>query len=71
MPANGFDDAIVVENVVAVYDGISLMCDVSGRRVGIPYSLILLGSEVRKAGDSGRLVVARRFARDLGLLFDQ
>jgi hypothetical protein len=44
----------------------ALVCDVGGRSLLIPKA-VLAGSELRKRGDRGRLVVPRCMAFDLGL----
>ena len=45
----------------------ALICDIEGRRTLVPRAAVLAGSELRKPGDCGRLVVPRELAFDLGL----
>jgi hypothetical protein len=47
--------------------GPSLVCLVDGIRVRIPTSLIESGSEVRRNGDHGRLVIPKWLALSVGL----
>ena len=44
-----------------------VMCQVGERVVGVPPPQMLPGSDVSRAGDRGRLVLARATAVDLGL----
>jgi hypothetical protein len=58
----------VIETVTVIGElGTALICCVAGRRAIVPRDLVLAGSELRKAGDRGRLVVPRWVAFDLGL----
>ena len=58
----------VIETVTVIGElGTALICSVDGRRTVVPRTLVLAGSELRKAGDRGRLVVPRWLAFDLGL----
>lgn len=45
-----------------------LVCRVGDRPVQIPPRFLLAGSEVRRPGDRGRLVIPRWLAADLGLV---
>jgi hypothetical protein len=56
------------EDVRAVSDGLTLICEIGTRRHSVPHHLIRIGSEVRKFGDRGRLVIPQSLARDLGLV---
>ena len=60
-------ERVTVEDVLAVSDGPVLVCEIAGRRVGIPYACIEAGSEVHGAGDRGKLVIPVELARNLGL----
>jgi hypothetical protein len=61
------DADVIFEDVLAVSDGLTLMCEIGTRRHSIPHHLVRIGSEVRKKGDRGRLVIPESLARDLGL----
>ena len=62
------ESTVTIENVRAVSDGLSLVCIVAGRRVGIPLSFIRAGSEVRRQGDWGKLRIPRWLATNLQLV---
>ena len=63
------DEATVAfENVRALRQGIVLLCEVDGKRVGVLREEIGAESEVQKPGDFGRLVITRRHAIDLRLM---
>ena len=68
MPANAPETIVTIENARAVSDGLALVCEVDGRRVGIPGAFIQPDSEVRKPGDYGKLRIPRWLATNLGLL---
>jgi hypothetical protein len=58
----------VIETVTVIGElSTALICCVDGRPTVVPRTLVLDGSELRKPGDRGRLVVPRRVAFDLGL----
>jgi hypothetical protein len=61
------DNNVVLDDVVAVSDGLALICEIGGRRFGVPKDSIQPGSQVRNPGDRGRLVITRALARNLGL----
>jgi hypothetical protein len=48
-------------------DGLAWICEVGGTRVGVPRRYVCDGTQVRRAGDRGDLVLPERVARDLGL----
>lgn len=56
---HGFDDySDVTVHAHAIKDtGLALLCNVDGRIVVIPKSQIREGSEVKKQGDEGALVI--------------
>lgn len=61
--------SMAVERVTMIGElSSAIVCDVEGRRTLIPRALVLPGSELRKPGDQGRLVVPREVAFDLGLV---
>jgi hypothetical protein len=62
------EEDVVIENVAVVANGLTLIVEVDGWRYGVPQHLIRPGSEVRKPGDRGRLVIPRRLAVDLGFV---
>ena len=62
-------DFVAVPNVLAVSNGIVLICALpSGRRIGVPFDQIGPTSEVWKPGDRGTLSVLRWFAQEHELL---
>jgi len=61
-------DLIVIENVEALSHDRVLICDVRGVRVAVPGWYIEPGSEVRRPGDRGKLVMSAWLARKLGLI---
>jgi hypothetical protein len=62
------NDTVPFEDVELVsVRGLAWVCDVQGTRVGVPPRYVCDGTEVRRAGDRGRLVLPARVARDLGL----
>ena len=58
-----FDDVEVVRDTE-----LALLCTIAGARHWIAVSQVLPGSEVRHAGDRGRLVIPEWLAADRGLL---
>ena len=64
------DDWLSIEGVHAVSEGLVLICDVDGQRVGVPPTQVAPHSEVRRPGDRGRLIIPRWLAIDLGLAAD-
>ena len=61
-------DLIEIENVEALSHHHVLICDVDGVRVAVPGWYIEPGSEVRRPGDRGKLVLSVWLARKLGLV---
>ena len=61
-------DLIEIEDVEALSHDRVLICDVRGVRVAVPGWYIEPGSEVRRPGDRGKLVLSAWLARKLGLL---
>jgi hypothetical protein len=61
------DADVTFEDVLALSDGPHLACEIGLREYQIPHHLIRMGSEVRKTGDRGRLVIPQSLARRLGL----
>ena len=58
-------DFVTVPNVLAVSNGMVLICELpGGRRIGVPFGQIGPTSEVRKPGDRGILSVLRWFAEE-------
>ena len=68
MRADAPESTVTIENVRAVSDGPSLVCEVAGRRVGIPLGFIRAGSEVHRRGDLGKLRIPRWLATNLQLV---
>ena len=64
------EEWVSIPGVHAVSDGLVLICDVDGRRFGVPLNRIARHSEVRQVGDRGRLVIPRELAFHLGLAAD-
>jgi hypothetical protein len=62
------DDLMSVENVLVMSEGLVLICEINGRRFGVPRGRIARSSQMRNLGDRGRLVVPRELAVDLGML---
>jgi len=61
-------DRVTLDNVEVISaDDLVVMCDVGGRVVGVPPEQMLPGTVIARAGDRGRLVLARATAVDLGL----
>lgn len=61
-------ELVGIPHVAAVSDAITLICEVRGRRVGVPLAMIHAASEVRKVGDRGTLIVEAGLARRLKLV---
>jgi hypothetical protein len=61
-------DLIEIENVEALSHDRVLICDVQGVRIAVPGWYIEPGSEVRRPGDRGKLVLSAWLARKLGLV---
>lgn len=56
-------------NVQVLFDtGLSLVCLVDGMRVSVPSLRMGSGTEVRGAGDRGKLVIPRSLAESIGLV---
>jgi hypothetical protein len=47
--------------------GLSLVCLIDGMRVSVPSLLIQSGTEVRRNGDRGKLVIPKSLAVHIGL----
>ena len=61
-------DQVTFDNVEVISaTDLVVMCDVGGRVVGVLPLHMLPGSLIARAGDRGRLVLARATAVDLGL----
>jgi hypothetical protein len=61
---------IELHDVRAISVGLTLICEMGGRRFGVPRQLILAGSQVCSVGDSGTLLVPAWFAEEQGLRED-
>lgn len=61
-------ELIEIENVEALSHDRVLICNVQGVRVAVPGWYIEPGSEVRRPGDRGKLVLSAWLARKLGLV---
>jgi hypothetical protein len=66
-------DAIALDTVEALSEGLEgdravLTCSLGARRFAVPRYFVLPGSQVRKPGDHGQLIVPRWFASGLGLV---
>jgi hypothetical protein len=59
--------AVQIPNVRAVSRGLSLVCEIKGRRVAVPLNDIVATSRVQKPGDVGTLVIRGEAARRIGL----
>jgi hypothetical protein len=59
---------VQIPNVRAVSRGISLVCEIKGRRVALAMSDIESTSAVQKPGDYGTLVINSDAARRIGLM---
>lgn len=58
---------IQIPNVRAVSRGVSLVCEIKGRRVAVPFNEIEAASRVQKPGDYGTLIIRTDAARRIGL----
>ncbi len=62
-------EPIHAEAVEALSDSMmGLLCKVGDRRLPIPHRFLLEGSEVRKPGDRGTLVIPAWLAKTLGVV---
>jgi hypothetical protein len=62
------EHSVEYADVQALFDtGLSVVCLVDGIRVRVPRVLIQSGSEVRRHGDHGKLVIPKWFAISVGL----
>ena len=59
---------VAFANVLALRQGLVLLCELDGQRIGVLREEIAAESEVQKPGDYGRLVITRRHAIDLRLM---
>lgn len=66
MPRSGY--LVQIPNVRAVSRGVSLVCEIKGRRVAVALNEIEQTSSVQKPGDYGTLVINSDAARRIGLL---
>lgn len=62
------DGFVLVRSVRAVQEGLWLVCEVAGRRIGIPTHAIAAWSDVRQSGDYGVLALQRQVAESMGLV---
>jgi hypothetical protein len=61
-------DRVEFHDVEALtYRRLSLVCRVGSMIVSVPPSRILPGSEVRRGGDRGKLILPKEVAIDIGL----
>jgi hypothetical protein len=58
---------VQIPNVRAVGRGLSLVCEIKGRRVAVPFNEIEAASRVQKPGDYGTLIIRTEAARRIGL----
>ena len=56
------------DNVEVINGGPMLWCRIDGMVVAVPSLRLLPGTQVRRAGDLGRLILSEDVAADLGLL---
>lgn len=59
---------VTFEDVEVITGDLALWCRVNGTIVAVPRLGILPGSQIRRAGDRGRLVLAHDVAEHLELL---
>ena len=65
----GFPDSVEFPDVEVVEDGgLTLVCLVNGKRVGVPVLQALPGSEMRWSRKRGKLVIRKELAVELGLV---
>ena len=62
------NELVRIPNVLAISDGLVLICEKKRRRVGVPLAQIAAGSQVRFPGDYGDLVIPRWLAVNLDLI---
>ena len=61
-------ESVEYADVQVLFDtGASLVCLVNGIRVRVPMSHMESGSDIRRNGDHGKLVISKAFALSLGL----
>jgi chemotaxis protein histidine kinase CheA len=58
---------VQIPNVRAVSRGLSLVCEIRGRRFAVPFNEIEEASRVQKPGDYGTLIIRTEAARRIGL----
>lgn len=62
------EDSVEYADAQLLFDtGLSLVCLVDGIRVRVPTFLLQSGSEVRRHGDHGKLVIPKSLALSIGL----
>jgi len=62
------EDSVEYADAQVLFDtGLSLVCLVDGIRVRVPTVLLQSGSEVRRHGDHGKLVIPKWLALSIGL----
>ena len=62
------ENSVEYADVQVLFDtGLSLVCLVDGIRVRVPTLLIQSGTEVRRNGDRGKLVIPKSLAVSIGL----
>jgi hypothetical protein len=59
---------VTIPNVLAISDGLVLVCERKGRRFRVPVTNIAPESQVRFPADYGNLVIPRWLAENLGLM---
>ena len=59
---------VQIPNVRALSRGVSLVCEIKGRRVAVPFNEIEAASRVQKPGDYGTLIIRSEAARRIGLM---
>ena len=62
------NELVRIPNVLAIGGGPALICEMKGRRVGVPVAQIAARSQVRSPGDYGDLVIPRWLAVNLDLI---
>jgi hypothetical protein len=66
VPRSGYP--VQIPNVRAVSRGVSLVCEIKGRRVAVAMNEIESSSAVQKPGDYGTLIINSDAARRIGLV---
>jgi hypothetical protein len=66
VPRSGY--LVQIPNVRAVSRGVSLVCEIKGRRVAVAMNEIQATSAVQKPGDYGTLIINSDAARRIGLM---